>query len=148
MLMDIVMVIKLRKTLNERMEKSKEYSTKEQQKKKETENESVLNNAISMVIFNTVVGVLLKLPTCIYSLIFMYSFIHRSKNLIVDFSNRSEFFIRNVCSRSYFCEMFFTLADFLYLLYISIQFFFYKRFDKKFKAAFERNFSTKNNNLI
>ena len=145
MSMDIGMVIKLRKTLNERLEKSKEFSTKEQQKKKETENEAVLNNAISMVILNTVVGVVLKIPTCIYSLIFMYSFINKSKNSQIDFSNRSDSFILNVCSRSYFCEMFFTLADFLYLLYISIQFFFYKRFDKKFKAAFERNFSTKNN---
>ena len=148
MSMDIGMVIKLRKTLNERLEKSKEFSTKEQQEKKETENESVFQNAISMVIWNTVVGVLLKIPTCIYSLVFMHSVINKSDRETHDFSNRLSFFILNVCSKSYFCEMFFTLADFLYLLYISIQFFFYKRFDKKFKIAFKRIFAGNESNTV
>ena len=148
MIMDIVMVIKLRKTLNERLEKSKEYSTKEQQEKKKTENESVLNNAISMVILNTVVGILLKIPTCVNSLIFLHFIVYTHNIFNEDLSNRSAFFTVSVCVESYFCEMFFTLADFLYLSHISIQFFFYKRFDKKFKIALKRIFATKESNTV
>lgn len=141
---DIAMVIELRKILNERLEKSKAFNTKEQQEKKQTENESVLNNAISMVILNTVVGVLFKFPTCLYSLIFMYYEINRFKHYhqLSSFILKPGFtyFIEHVCVESYLCEMVLTLADFLYLLHISIQFFFYIRFDKKFKVAFKRVF--------
>ena len=142
MSIDIAMVIELRRILNERLEKSKQFNTKEQQEKKQTENETVLNNTISMVIINTVVGVLLKFPLCLYSLIFMYYRINRFKHYRSSLIMKPGFpyFIEHVCVESYLCEMFLTLADFLYLLHISIQFFFYIRFDKKFKIAFKRIF--------
>ena len=144
--LDIGMVIKLRKTLNDRLEKSIEYNSKEQQEKKQTENESVLNNAISMVILNTVVGVLLKFPTCVYSLVFMNFIIKNKEASNLSNNPRLAFFMQHFCEDFYFCDMFFTLTDFLYLLYISIQVFFYIRFDKKFKIALKRLFTVKESN--
>ena len=141
---DIGMVRKLRETLNEKLEKSKEYSTKEQNDKRKSENESVINNAIFMVILNTVVGILLKLPTCIYSLIFMYYNIYKINYLNYWIHAGFGRFFKYVCLDSSFCDAISVIANFLYLLYISIQFFFYKRFDKKFKNSFEKRFYSKN----
>jgi hypothetical protein len=142
---DIGMVLKLRQTLNEKLEKSKEYNTAEQQEKKQGENDAVLNNVIFMVILNTVVGFVLKLPTCIYSLIFMYfNFYSANQSNLLNHPAYGVFF-KSVCLDSYFCDMLLTLDDFLYFCFISLQFFFYKRFDKKFKTAYERAFASKKN---
>jgi hypothetical protein len=137
---DIVMVIKFRKILNDQFEKLNEYSTKEQLEKRKIEHETALNNAIYMVILNSVVGVLLKFPTCVYSVIFMYFNIYKTDKAGGYFSKNSGIgiFYHRACVDSHFCDLFSTLANFLYLLHISIQLFFYLRFDRKFKIAFDR----------
>lgn len=138
LIIDIGMVVKLRQTLNEKLENTKEYITKEQQEKRQTESELAMDNAIFMVILNTIVSVLLKLPTCVYSLIFMYYNIYKLNGYYMYYNPRFGIFFKLICMESYFCDMLLTMANFLYLLHISIQFFFFKRFDKKFKTAFDR----------
>ena len=142
---DIGMVVKLKQTLNEKLEKSKAYISKDQQEKKEKENETVLDDAVYMVILNSVVGTLLKLPLFLYSLIYFYYSIYRMNDL--NFLNHPGFgrFYTRFCIDAYFCDMFHTLADFMYSLLISIHFFVSKRFDRKFRAAFERAFYSKKN---
>jgi hypothetical protein len=143
---DIGMVIKLKQTLNERLENFKAYSTTAQQEKKKSDNENVLNNAISMVIFNTTLNLLLKLPTALYSMIYLFYGIYRQHIFNSVRENRTwERFYKRVCIDSNFCEMFLKLSEFLYLLSISIQFFFYKHYDKKLNSAIKKKFGSEKN---
>lgn len=52
--------MKLRQTLNEMLEKAKKYGTKAQQDSKQKENENAMNNAVSMVIWNTSLNFVFK----------------------------------------------------------------------------------------
>ena len=79
---DIGMIVKLRQTLNEKLEKSKEYTTKTQQEKSRLENETVLNKTRSMIIWNISLNLLLKLPATSYSIIYLYSvYINQIRNM-------------------------------------------------------------------
>ena len=144
---DIGMVVKLKQTLNERLEKFKAYSTTAQQEKKKSDNENVLNNAISMVIFNTTLNLLLKLPTALYSMIYLFYGIYRQhiNYSVSENRNWNKFYMR-VCIDAYLCEMFLKLSEFLYLLSISLQFLFYKHYDKKLNSAFKKIFEFKKKN--
>ena len=142
---DIGMIVKLKQTLKERLENFKAYSTIAQQEKKKTENENVMDNAVSMVILNTFLNFLLKLPTSSYSFIYLYYGIYRHYNLYAVNGGRHrsfERFMKRICIDAYFCDMLLELADFLYLICISIQLFFYKHYDKKFNSASKRIFNS------
>ena len=143
---DIGMIIKLRQTLNERFEKFKEYSTTAQQEKKKTDNETVLDNAISMVILNTILNLLLKLPASFCSLIYLWYSIYLQQNIPLTWGN----FILERFFKRYFIDANLSgfiqkLSDFLYLLSISLQFFFYKHYDKKLNSAIKKKFGSKKN---
>jgi hypothetical protein len=140
---DIGMIVKLKQTLKERLENFKAYSTIAQQEKKKTDNETVLDNAISMVILNTSINLLLKLPTSFYSFIYLYYGIYRQYNVVYSSDRNFERFIKRICIDSDFCEMLLKLSEFLYLISISIQLFFYKHYDKKFHIASKRKFGSK-----
>ena len=141
---DIGIVVKLKQTLNEKLEKSKAYSSKDQLEKKKKENEAALDNAVYMVILNSVIGTFLKLPLFLYSLIyFCYSIYRMDKFSQLNHPAFGRFY--RYCIEVFFCDMLHTLADFMYSLLISIHFFVYKRFDKKFKAGFETAFYSKKN---
>ena len=143
---DIGMIIKLKQTLNERLENFKSYSTIAQQEKKKTDNENVMDNAISMVILNTSLNLLLKLPESLYSLIYLWYGIYLHYNDPFVWENRVlERFFKLVCLTSQFCGMLQRLSDFLYLLSISLQFFFYKHYDKKLNSAIKKRFTSKKN---
>ena len=129
---DIGMIVKLRHTLNEMLEKAKSYGTKVQQEAKKKESENALNNARSMIIWNTTLNFLFKLPSALYSLFYLYYAITKSNILNHPiFSN----FYRHFCIDGEICNMIITLSEFLYFLCISIQLFFYKHFDKKFAQS-------------
>ena len=138
LLIDIGMIVKLRQTLNEKLEKAKAYCTKDQQEKKKKENEKVINKVILMIILNSTIGVLLKLPTLIYSIMDLYYGIYRLNDLQVFYRPAFGRFYLRFCIDANFCQMFLHLADLLFLVSISIQLFFFNHFDKKFKIAFSR----------
>ena len=138
---DIGMIVKLQQTLKERLEKAKEYSTKAQLETKEKESENAFSNARSMVICNTSLNLILKLPSSLYSLFYLYFHFAKSyMNTAISNSNHllSKYIFFDVCIDAHVCEMFIKLSDFLYLLCISIQLFFYKHFDKKFDQCLKR----------
>ena len=141
---DIGMIIKLRQTLNERYENFKAFSSTAQQEKKKTDNENVLDNAISMVILNTSLNLLLKLPASLYSFIYLcYSiYVHYNVPFVWENLNFERFF-KLFCINANFCDMLQKLSDFLYLLSISLQFFFYKHYDKKLNSAIKKKFGSK-----
>ena len=138
---DIGMIVKLRQTLNEMLEKAKKYGTKAQQDSKQKENENAMNNAISMVIWNTSLNLVFKLPSALLSLFYLIMI----KN---DFLSHTIFasFFEDICDNADFCNLYIKLSHLLYFLYISVQLFFYKHYDKKFAQSFKSIFVDKKSN--
>ena len=144
---DIGLIIKLKQQVmfNERFEKFKEYNKTKtsQQEKKKTENDNVLGNTISVLILNTTLNLILKLPLSLYSLIclwYSYYLIH----------NTWENFTLEIFFKRYFIDadlsgLLLKLSEFLYLLFISIQFVFYKHYDKDLNSAIKKQFGFKKN---
>ena len=143
---DIGMILTLRETLKAKLEKLKSMYSKADQEKKRIENETAVNNAISMVALNSSTSFLLKSPACVYSLIMLVFSIGKIYDKYLRTHPLLFRFYLDYCIEIRFCEMFLDIFDFLYLLSISIPFFFYKHFDKKIKCAFERKFSSKKSN--
>ena len=137
---DIGMIVKLRQTLNEKLEKSKEHDTIAQQEKKSFENEAALDNVRSMIIWNTSLNFVLKLPASLYSFFQLCYTVYKSdpENL---YTHPAFFrFFNNICYDGYVCSVFLQFSNFLYFFNISIQLFFVKRFDKNFSKSFNRIF--------
>ena len=92
-----------------------------------------------MVVINTAIGILFKMPVSFIPVINVYAeFFYK------DYKNR---YIPSAFGRFYlylFNNGFYgeitDLADFLFVISISIQPFIYKRFDKKIQTAFDRLF--------
>ena len=143
---DIGMIVKLRQTLNEKLERSKEYNSKDQQEKRRIENETAMDKTRSMIIWNISLNLLFKLPATSYSIIHLYFVIYKSNpNNFWRHPGFAKFYIRN-CVDEYLCNVFSQFADFLYLFYISIQLFFYKHYDKRFYQSYENIFRGKRSN--
>ena len=100
-----------------------------------------------MVILNTSINLVLKLPTSFYSFIYLYYGIYRQYNVVYSSNRNFERFIKRICIDSGFCEMLLKLSEFLYLISISIQYFFYKHYDKKFNTASKRKFGSKKKSI-
>ena len=133
---DICMVVQLRRTLEEKSVKSA-LMNQNQNEKKKTENQEAVNKAIKMVVLNSAIGIFFKLPVFILSLI----------NVI------AEFYFRNgnySYFHPHFGDFYFMLLDggfftliqdlslFFFTLSLSIQMFIYNRLDKKFNSGYER----------
>ena len=71
-IIDICMVVQLRRTLEEKAKKSESLNQKQNESKK-VENEEVVNKAIKMVVLNSAIGIFLKLPVCIIPLLNVYA---------------------------------------------------------------------------
>ena len=100
-----------------------------------------------MVILNASIGVLLK-AFLVYSPI--NDLINSVKYLKIkptDYSLMDAIFATvPLCSYDTFCHAIENLADFLYLLSLSILLFFYRAFDKRFEEMLQKTlFSSKNN---
>jgi len=134
---DVWMVIKLKKTLNEKFDKlssiCKNMKQLEFQKK---ENKKASNKAVRMVVINTFIGLMFKLPVCILPLFNLLAQFMASDHPL--FSNFYFLCIYNMLLVSGLFEVTLDLSDFLYTFSISIVLLIYNRFDKKFKTGYDR----------
>ena len=135
-IIDICMVVQLRRTLEDKIKKSESLNQKQADSKK-AENENVVKKAIKMVVLNSVIGIFFKLPSSFIPLL----------NLIAEFYYKDKMYKNNHPDFGEFytllheTELYSFIQDisyFLYTLSLSIQIFIYIRFDKKFQTAFER----------
>ncbi len=131
------MVVQLRQTLNEKSKKSALMTQNKSNQNKKAENEEAVNKAIKMVVLNSAIGILFKLPVCIIPLL----------NVCAQFYYKSFEFRSHHGSFSIFYSMlidggFYNLiqdmSHLLYTLSLSIQMFIYNRFDKKFRTGYDR----------
>lgn len=128
---DIYMVVKLRRTLNEKALK------KNHQNMKNAEFEEVVNKAIKMVVLNSSIGILFKLPVCFIPLLNVVSQFYFKKYSNVLYNISFGLFYINFIDSSFY-SIIQDLSHLFYNLSLSIQMFIYNRFDKKFRTGFDR----------
>lgn len=142
---DIYMLVRLRRTLNDKMKKYAALTDSTQMSKKEIEMRELMNNAIRMVVVNSTLNFLFKLPHTLVPL----------QNTIETFYYQSGQFYKNRCGNK--CNFGFyrfsvnlrdsnvyylvsDLGEWLQTILISIQLFIFSKFDKKIKMGFHRMF--------
>ena len=145
-IIDIVLVVQMKRTLEDKLKWYDKETNSQKYEAKKKENENAINKLIKMVIINTVIGVIFKLPSSFLSVV----------NLIATFyyRNYKNPFIAPLFGEFYFylvnTDFFILIVDiyeFLFVVSITIQFFIYMRFDKKFREGYEMIFASKKNNV-
>ena len=129
------MLYKLKSTVKGSIERITSMGSNEKQfEKKKSDLEDAVNKNVKMVIVNTSIGLLLKLPLVFLPLVntiaeFFYKDLDtRSKNISFD---RLYSFLLD----SNFYPLLQDVSELLFLISMSIQYFIYKKFDTKFKEV-------------
>lgn len=140
-IIDVCMVVQLRRTLNEKIQKQEEMlKNSENKESKRKENEEVIKKVIKMVVLNTTIAIVLKMPSSFVPIVNLYAeFFFRNFNERYKNPAFGEFYVRFTDGEFYSSIQDF--STFLYCLSLSIQLFIYLVFDKKFKSGYD-NFKT------
>jgi len=142
LIIDIFMVVKLRTVLNEKKNKSKSLKVSSSSQKN-TDSKEAISKAIKMVVINTSINLLFKIPISILPTLNVYAqFYNKNQNLLLEKPAFKEFYMWLIYSGSF--TMIEDLFDLLYFISISIQIFIYTHFDVKFKTGFDVLFTKKN----
>ena len=135
---DLNMLVRLRSTVNESIERIKKMSgsNDKQMEKKKSELEETMKKSIRMVILNTSIGLFFKFPLVFLPLVntiakFYYKRYY-GENL---FTNLSFDRFYSELFDAEFYQVIYDSTELLYLISISIQYFIYKKFDKKIKEG-------------
>ena len=136
-IIDICMVVQLRRVLEEKTKKSESMIDQKQSETKKAENEEAVNKSIKMVVLNTSIGIFFKLPVAFIPLFNVIANFYYKKafdeNADTDFFYNLEFLKKNES-----LKVIEDVSNFLFVLSLSIQLFIYNRFDKKFRTGYER----------
>ena len=102
---------------------------------KKKENENAIKKLIKMIVINTVLAVLFRLPSSFLSIVNLYATFYY-RNYYNQFTSPifGEFYPYLLDSGFY--SILIDIYEFLFIVSISIQFFIYKRFDKKFLEGY------------
>ena len=145
LIFDIVLLVKIRKTLKEKEEKSKKIHAnlpEEIREKKKKENEEAMNRVILMVVLNALVSFLCKMPLSFISLNDLRLLIvNKFEDLPISMKWKRESFDYSsslFCHMNDICEIFTNYGQFLYFVSLSVNIFFFYAFDLKFKLAFRK----------
>lgn len=135
-IIDFYMVVFFRRTLQEKLNRIKHMSQKNVEDKRK-EYEMAVQKAVKMVVINTAVGLIFKLPISIPPFINTYAeFYYKDQEKKYTKPSFGRFYTKMLDSGFY--ELMIDLGNFLFLISISIQFFLYKKFDKKFLTGLKR----------
>jgi len=135
LIIDIFMVVKLRSVLEEKKSKSKVLKNSSLNNQQNKESDEAISKAIKMVVLNTAINLLFKIPISILPTLNVYAqFYFKKKNFLYEKPAFEEFYFWLIDSGSF--GMIEDLSDLLNCFSISIQFFIYKRFDTKFRNGF------------
>ena len=133
-IIDVSMVIQVKKILKDKLKwYKKENQSKYEVKKKE--NKDATNKLIKMVVINTALGILFKLPSSLMSIVNLYgTFYFRSYKNLFNAPLFGEFY--SYLLDTGFYSLINDVCELLYIVSIAILFFIYKRFDKKFQEGY------------
>ena len=143
---DIYMVVKLHKILVDKMKKLENLYKNDILAVKKKENEDVLKKAIQMVIINNAISFFQKAPSAFLPIINAYAQIYYGHLHNILKATNFTLFYSSLFYTGFFGQ-FIELCDLLYYISITIQFFIYKRFDKKIQIAIERLFKSNKKEL-
>ena len=146
-IVDIYLVLTLRRTLNEKANKLKALYGKDSKKLEDKENEfkDIVDKAIKMVVLNTVISILFKLPISFIPVVNVYAEFYYKNFVNLVFHPHFGYFYSFLLDSGFY-KMIIHLSDFFFTFSLFIQLFIYIRFDKKFKAGFKNLFSSLKNN--
>lgn len=143
---DVYMLVKLRRTLNEKIARFSSLGDSKNLVQKELEMRDSINNAIRMVVVNSVLNICFKLPQALVpfeNAVLTFQFKKPSKECVTNCKNVFFFFARLRDSRLHYLIP--DLSDLLYTILIFIQIFLLSRFDKKIRIGLDRLFEAKKN---
>ena len=135
-IIDICMVVQLRRILEEKLKKSQSLNQKQNETKKAEFDEAV-NKAIKMVVLNSAIGIFFKLPTCIIPLINVCAEFYYKNHKNLDYNINFNLFFQYLFDSELY-SLIQDISNFLFSLSLSIQIFIYYRFDKKFLTGYDR----------
>jgi hypothetical protein len=141
------MVAKLKQTLEDKLKWYDNETNSQKYEAKKKENEDAVSQIIKMVLINTAIGILFKLPSSFISIVNLYAaFYYQNYENIFKAPGFGEFNL--FLTKSGFSILIIDIYEFLFFISISIQFFIYKRFDKKFLEGYNNIpfFNKKNEN--
>lgn len=127
----------IERTLNEKIQKQEEMlKNSENKENKRKENEEIIKKVIKMVVINTTIAIVLKMPSSFLPIVNLYAeFFFRNFNERYKNPTFGEFYVRFTDDEFYSSIQDF--STFLYCLSLSIQLFIYLVFDKKFKSGYD-----------
>lgn len=121
LILDIILIVKLKKTLSERINVDKKA------------NDKIVDRTVRLVVNYAIVGILLKIPSSIKS---VYDAIHVDYVYLASSnSSRLQIFYENVCVYARLCMMFEHLAHVLFTGSLVTGIFFYYFFDRMFAIS-------------
>ena len=139
---DLILLVRMRTVLNEKMEKLKNLQDEKLKEKKLNESDEAMRKLTLMVILNAFVNFAFKVPISITSLNDLRLLITTQfDRLRVQGEDGRELFkfpytMKNICYLDEICSIFNNFGNFLFIISLSINLFFYLKFDKKFNLAF------------
>ena len=101
------------------------------------ENQDVINKVIKMVVLNTAISVLFRLPIAYIPILNVFAeFYYKNYSNIIFHPKFGKFYLFLVYSGFY--DMIVNCSDLLYTISIFIQLFIYTHFDRKFKISLQQ----------
>lgn len=147
---DLALLVKIKATLREKEEKNKlllANSSEEVKEKKRKENKETMNRVILMVVLNTLVNFVCKIPLSLISINDLRLLISSNlKDLTISAAWKKENFSYSVsllCHMNDMCLLVLEYAHFFYFVSLSVSFFFFYAFDLKFRLAYRQLLSSK-----
>lgn len=140
---DVFMIRELRKVMADKLQKieclyAAQSKTKVENTKKE--NDEAMNKAVRMVVINTAIGILFKMPLCFIPILNVYAeFYYKDSNKLNIHPAFGRFY--SSLFRTGFYGRITDFADLLFILSMSFQPLIYKRFDKKIQIGFDQLFN-------
>ena len=132
LIVDICLVVQLKRTLASKMETNSKDQKKQEKEKKEKK--LALKKAVLMVILNASFNLLLKSPNAIQS-IYDLAYGFTKSNPHNSLSSGILHFNKVYCINLRFCFFFGELVIFLYLFSLCLNLVFFYKFDKTFKTC-------------
>lgn len=147
---DLVLLRRIRRIMLQKEAKMAEQ-TRAQRKKIKKENRISFRKLVKLVFWNSMTGVLLKIPNSVTSLndfrLVVSQFSIKFFSMVNFETNQFTFpyTMGYLCMLAKACLVFQSFGHFLYLISLTLNLFFLKRFDRNFSLAFDTIFSSDKN---
>lgn len=145
-LIDLILLFKVKKVLKERENKMEAMSLNEKSKEnRKKENEKIIKNTTWMIISNAFVNFAFKLPLSIISINDLRLIVTSHFKIDRHYKNAFNFpySMRRLCHLDEICLIFWNFCTFLYIISLSVNLLLYVKYDRNFRQVFKITFERK-----